>query len=115
MKVRIVMKVFSQVSTIPGGPVKQRRHGKRGGSLQELTSRSGCCEGITGVEFCVVFVAAFLQKYARLNTLSHSTGAASRPRLLRGPLSHQHVTPIKVVTLATKVTGEKPDPPPAVS
>ena len=46
-----------------------------------------CSEAITGVDFCVVIVAALIQKYTRLNTLSHSTGAASRPRLLRGPLS----------------------------
>ena len=37
-----------------------------------------------GVEFCVVIVAALIQKYARLLTTTYSTGASGVPRGYRG-------------------------------
>ena len=37
------------------------------GSVQEyLDKKKCCCEAITGVDFCVVIVAALIQKYTRL-------------------------------------------------
>ena len=43
-----------------------RRHGKRGSSLQEYRLDEVVSQASRGVEFCVVIVAALIQKYARL-------------------------------------------------
>ena len=62
---------LDRAAALPG----MRRHGKRDGSLQESRQEEVLSRASRGVEFCVVIVAALIQKYARLITTTYSTGA----------------------------------------
>ena len=65
---------LDRAAALPG----QRRRGRSGGSVQEELEEV-LSQASRGVEFCVVIVAALIQKYARLLTTTYSSGAASRP------------------------------------
>ena len=63
---------LDRAAALPG----VRRHGKRGSSLQESRQEEVLSRASRGVEFCVVIVAALIQKCARLLTINttYSTG-----------------------------------------